>query len=546
MFNLLLFCLVSVLIITPCGYFLIRNNELSINNFSKQLIFGSIIISFLCLLINFILPINKPVSTILLIFPLYFLYKKKSLFFSSKFIFFLIINSFIIFLLVAKSKIFMPDAILYHLQYTSIINDQKIILGLSNLHFRFAHISVMQYFSAFFNNYIFAEKGIILSSAIIASSVIVNFISQIYNYLKNKKFNFHFFFLFLIFIFIVYKMNRFSEYGNDAPTHFLFFFLISEIIKSLDNKDLDFSNNFFLAVFIIMNKLTMAFAILLPFINYKKLSVKNFKSYKVLFIGSFLFLWLIKNILVSGCIVYPEPRLCLKNIPWVDLKTTKEVKTENQAWTRGWPDYDGKITYEDYNKNFKLWIQTWYQGHFKSKILSIIAPYIILTLIIYLFFKFSSDKNKKITTKENNKFILLNIVLLFFTFIWILTVPVYRYGYSYLISFISAFFSLQIIKIKLDVIKVSKFINFFIIICFFVFVGKNSLRIFEKNKKEIWPKITFLKKENVKKIELSNISYFESLAMCGYGNSPCTHISNLQLKSTKILNYKVIIKQRSD
>ena len=275
MFNLLLFCLVSVLIITPCGYFLIRNNELSINNFSKQLIFGSIIISFLCLLINFILPINKPVSTILLIFPLYFIYKNKSLFFSSKFIFFLIINSFIIFLLVAKSKIFMPDAILYHLQYTSIINDQKIILGLSNLHFRFAHISVMQYFSAFFNNYIFAEKGIVLSSAIIASSVIVNFISQIYNYLKNKKFNFHFFFLFLIFIFIVYKMNRFSEYGNDAPTHFLFFFLISEIIKSLENKDLDFSNNLFLAVFIIMNKLTMAFAIFLPFINYKKIWEEN-------------------------------------------------------------------------------------------------------------------------------------------------------------------------------------------------------------------------------------------------------------------------------
>ena len=382
MFNLLVLCLVSVLIVTPCGYFLIRNNELSINNFSKQLIFGSIIISFLCLLINFILPINKPVSTILLIFPLYFLYKKKSLFFSSKFIFFLIINSFIIFLLVAKSKIFMPDAILYHLQYTSIINDQKIILGLSNLHFRFGHISVMQYFSAFFNNYIFAEKGIVLSSAIIASSVIVNFISQIYNYLKNKKFNFHFFFLFLIFIFIVYKMNRFSEYGNDAPTHFLFFFLISEIIKSLDNKDLDFSNNLFLAVFIIMNKLTMAFAILLPFINYKKLSVKNFKSYKVLFIGLCLFLWLIKNILVSGCVAYPEPRLCLSNIPWVDVKTTKEVKTESRAWARGWPDYDGEITYEDYNKNFKLWIQTWYQGHFKNKILNIITPYFVLVLFI--------------------------------------------------------------------------------------------------------------------------------------------------------------------
>jgi len=546
MFNLLLFCFVSVLIITPCGYFLIRNNELSINNFSKQLIFGSIIISFLCLLINFILPINKAVNTILLIFPLYSLYKNRSLFFSLKFFFFLVISSFIIFLLVAKSNIFSPDAILYHLQYTSIINDQKIIFGLTNLHFRFGHISVMQYFSAFFNNYIFLEKGIILSSAIIASSVIVNFISQIYNYLKNKNFNFHFFFLFLIFVFIIYKMNRFSEYGNDAPTHFLFFFLISEIIKSLENKNLDFSNNFFLAVFIIMNKLTMAFAIFLPFINYNKISFKNLKSSKVLFICSFLFLWLIKNILVSGCIAYPEPRLCLKNIPWVDIKTTKEVKAENQAWTRGWPDYDGKITYKDYNKNFKLWIQTWYEGHFKNRILSIIVPYIILILVIYLFFRYSSNKNKKIISKENNKLILLNVILLFFTFVWLLTVPVYRYGYSYLISFISAFASLQIIRIKLDAIKISKFINFFMIICFFVFVGKNSLRIFEKNKKEFWPKIIYSNKENVKKINLDNISYFESPVMCGYGNSPCTHIRNLKLKSNKIFSYKVIIKQRSD
>ena len=546
MLSLFLLSLLSGLIVTPCGYLLIKNNNLDFINFSKQLIFGSIIISFLCLLINFILPLTKLVNTILLCLPLYLIYKNKFLFVSSNFILFLMVNSLLIFLLIVKSDVYQPDAILYHLQYTSILNEEKIILGLANIHFRFGHISIMQYFSAFFNNYIFTEKGIVLSSAIIASSVIVNFISQIYNYLKNKKFNFHFFFLFLIFIFIVYKMNRFGEYGNDGPTHFLFFFLISEIIKSLENKDLDFSNNFLLAVFIITNKLTMAFAIFLPFINYKKLSVKNFKSYKVLFICSFLFLWLIKNILVSGCMVYPEPRLCLNNIPWADIKTTNKVKTESKAWTRGWPDYDGKITYEDYNKNFKLWIKTWYQGHFKNRIASLVVPYIVLILIIYLFFRYNSNKNKKIINKENNKFILLNIILLFLTFIWVLTVPVYRYGYSYLISFISAFFSLQIIKIKLDTIKVSKFINFFMIMCFFVFVGKNSLRIFEKNKKEIWPKITYLNKENVKKIELNNISYFESPVMCGYGNSPCTHIRNLQLKSTKILNYKVIIKQRSD
>ncbi len=546
MFSLFLFSFLSSLIVTPCGYLLIKKNNPNFINLSKQLIFGSIIISFLCLFINFIFPLNKALNTILICLPLYIIYKNKFLFFSSKFIIFLIINSLLIFLLIAKSDVYQPDAILYHLQYTSIINEEKIILGLANIHFRFGHISIMQYFSAFFNNYIFAEKGIVLASAIIGSSVIINFTSQIYNYFKNKKFSFHFFFLFLISIYIAYKMNRFSEYGNDAPTHFLFFFLISEIIKSFENKDLDFSNNLLLAVFIITNKLTMAFAIFLPFINYKKILFKKFKSYKILFTSLFLFLWLIKNILVSGCIAYPEPRLCLNNLPWTDVKTTKEVKTENQAWTRGWPDYEGKITYEDYNENFNLWIQTWYQGHFKKKILSIISPYIILTLFIYLFFWYRSDKNKKIISKENNKFVLLNIILFFFTFVWILTVPVYRYGYSYLVSLISVFFAMQITKIKLNTINFGKFINFFMILCFIVFVGKNSLRIFEKNKKDVWPKIIYLKKEDIKKIELSNINYFESLTMCGYGNSPCTHIRNLSLKSNKILNYKVIIKQRSN
>ena len=124
----------------------------------------------------------------------------------------------------AKSNIYRPDAILYHLPYTSILNEEKIIFGLSNLHFRYAHVSIIQYLSSFFNNFIFGYKGITFSIAIVASSVIINFLAYLIKYLKNRKFDFHFFYLFFILIFISYKMNRYGEYGNDAPTHFLFFF----------------------------------------------------------------------------------------------------------------------------------------------------------------------------------------------------------------------------------------------------------------------------------------------------------------------------------
>ena len=47
-----------------------------------------------------------------------------------------------------------PDAGLYHLPYISILNENKIIIGLSNIHFEFGHVSILQYLSAIYNNFL--------------------------------------------------------------------------------------------------------------------------------------------------------------------------------------------------------------------------------------------------------------------------------------------------------------------------------------------------------------------------------------------------------
>ena len=135
-------------------------------------------------------------------------------------------------MLILESNVYRPDAGLYHLPYIKILNDEKIIIGLANFHFRYAHISIIQYLSAISNNFIFGNNGIVFAQALIASSVIINFMYKIYEYNKKREYNFHFFYLLSIIIFIFYKMNRYSEYGNDAPSHFLFFFLLSEILDA--------------------------------------------------------------------------------------------------------------------------------------------------------------------------------------------------------------------------------------------------------------------------------------------------------------------------
>ena len=203
MFELILFSILTLIIVTPCGSIFFKQNN-NIVSLSNNLIYGIILISFITLVINFFFPLNTLVNTLILILPLSIILKNLKTYLSSNFLKFLFFNSIIIFLLVAKSNVYRPDAILYHLPYTGILNNEKIIFGLSNIHFRFAHISIIQYFASFFNNFLFNIQGIVFSLAIISSAIIVNFLTQVFFYLKNKIFNFHFFFLFFILIFIAY------------------------------------------------------------------------------------------------------------------------------------------------------------------------------------------------------------------------------------------------------------------------------------------------------------------------------------------------------
>ena len=103
-------------------------------------IFCFIFLSFIALIINFILPLNKFVGDILFFFLIIYFFKiytkfsnKKEL---NKLLFFVTIISFI---LIYGSNINRPDAGLYHLPYISILQENKIILGITNLHHRFGH-----------------------------------------------------------------------------------------------------------------------------------------------------------------------------------------------------------------------------------------------------------------------------------------------------------------------------------------------------------------------------------------------------------------------
>ena len=70
-------------------------------------------------------------------------------------------------------------------------------------------------------------------------------------------------------------------------------------------------------------------------------------------------MWLTKNIIVSGCALYPLEKSCIQTFSWTDVKETAHQRVMGEAWAKSWPQRTHKnISYEEFNKNFN-WLGAW-------------------------------------------------------------------------------------------------------------------------------------------------------------------------------------------
>ena len=541
--------LITVLF-TPFGHFFVSSDNFNLYYYTKKLIYSLIFLSFLAILVNFFFPLNLILNSLLIPISIIFIIYKWKCYSNLNFLIYLFGISILMSILLYGSNVYRPDAGLYHLPYIGILNSEKIILGLSNLHFRYGHISTVQYLSAISNNLILKENGIVFIQAIIGSAVIINFTYQIYNYNRKKNYNFHFLYLFFVFVYFFFKMNRYSEYGNDAPAHFLLFFFISELILFNEKRDYKNYNNLLLLVFfIVQNKLTLIFLILFNLIHLKDIRILNIlKEKKFIFLVFFFSIWIVKNIMTTGCMLYPVGNTCFKSLAWTDINEVKKISIESEAWTKGWIDLEDKneTDMSQFVENFE-WVKTWLNKH--SKFISkTIFPYIIFSILLTLIITFKSKRNKQKINKNLYYYLVAFLICCIF---WFIKTPLYRYGYSFLISLFSFLLAIYSLKYRISLSK-SKIFNSVLILGFIVFFSKNFLRIIETEDyyNHPWPKFYSMKDGNnieeykVKKI--SNIKIrFPIDGYCMYINKICSHyesnIDNLLIE--KKANYLIIKKK---
>ena len=439
------------------------------------------------------------------------------------------------------SNINRPDAALYHLPYVSYLNEHKIIFGLNFIHFRFALTSINQYLSAINYNYFFGINGISVPLSIFSLTIIFYFWERVIFFIKEQNFTLEFFFILFASIFISYKMNRYSGYGNDNTTHLLYFFLISLLLNTDYKKNFDLIS--FIVIFIFLNKNSYILTLLIPVVYFfkNKININKIEIIKKLFAPYtlMLFLWLLKNIIISGCIIYPLTKTCFTNIEWSEKKMNiKKEAIAAEAWAKAWPQYNGDLSQKKFNKNFN-WVEAWSKTHLK-KIIIILTPYILFLAVISLLIIFS--KNKKNFLHKDNDLQLLILLNVIFVIIFFLKFPLLRYGTSYLISLIILLF-LSCIK-KFNLLMINKLSKILIIFIFTIFSAKQLVRINNNIEREYlnkpWPNIYSLddnlihKKNEFQKFEKLKIYYSDR--ECAYSKAICGNYKpdkNFKIKKLK-------------
>ena len=550
MIKIFLFSFLTNLFYYSLGSVVLRENKTTNYLIFYKALIGVITASFIALLLNFFTPLNKNINSFIFILVFLIFLLKLKVTIKKKETLFLTISTLICFLLILLSNVNRPDAGLYHLPYIAILNEYKIIFGLNNLHSRFGHVSIIQYLSALNNNYFFKEEGIIIPLASITSFYYIYFLNEVFKiYKKESKINSSSLFSLLVLIYISFKIMGYDGFGNDAIAHLSFFYLISYVFK-LEKKSIDITHVFLITVFIFLNKSTMAFTFIIGIfiMLYKyKLNLKKIFILTLSFPAIFLLLSVIKNLFTSGCAIYPVVITCIDYLPWLNIQSTAADNIASEAWSKAWPENGNqKLSMEIFIKDFN-WVTAWSKKHL-IYILNIIIPYTLALLVLLLFLKINSKNfNNKIILIKLPKFYWLVFFACFIgNIFFFIKFPLYRYGYSYLISLIILIFLYFIRKgtSQKKIIFISKFVFFLTII---VFISKQSFRIIKNydlnyiNKP--WPRIysfTDNEKINSQKQYINNSFsyYFSKNGECMFSAPPCTNYEiDEKLIAKQLLGY---------
>lgn len=481
MFEIILHYLIFLFIIYANGLILQKvliNSHVINLNFFEQSIIGLIGTGFIALLLNFFFPLNDLIIYLNLFIGLIFIFffKDKIKFNYNKSSRLFIILFFFLSLANIYGSGFSDDLNHYHGGYITNTDNHNYIIGLNFLHHHYGYSSIWLILHSYLNiNNLFLQDIHILNGIIFFLLIAYLFTEN--NEKSKHSSNYILYLISSIFIFFfILKYTRLKEFGLDRPGILIYCFLIYFAAKyeflikqNLKDKEKFFFIILFICLFITSVKIFLLSCFLVPLIFIIKSKSYDFIFSKIICIFYLLALcYLIKNVLISGCLVYPFSFTCLSDLSWNSKEIASNALLLVEGSTKSYDKYLGSLNISEYVNNFN-WLSTWFERNIEE-----FNNYILTSLLAILLFFVSSKTKKKI--KFN--YLELIIMLLFFVNIIIfLKSPVSRYHH---VMFILFALSLTILSNKLFLKKIFFFKLIIILLVFFNFT-KNFQRIYETN-----------------------------------------------------------------
>ena len=521
------------------GTVLFFNKSLNKNNSNEKTLFnipihyfyviiGLFYVGNLTFILNFFINTNSLIYQVLLLSIILFNFLQRI---KVRFNFLSLFNFILLPSILAISTFEMGlayDAGLYHLNNQLWIRESNLPIGFYNLHYRYGFSSIIEYISA---NFWLDDKYYLLHY--VNLSFIASFLGIIsYNIFKNKsgflKSSSYFLILFGILDNFGFSGGRNGFFDIEAVTKqdtpFAILFYLSNIflIYRLINKNLSKSELFYLSIIILFSiemrifgagTLILYFIVLL--VN-KPLSIN--KIYPILptvLIGS---LWLLKNVLISGCLFFPVNLTCLNNLSWYSknsaLNEMDVIKDFHLGYYFGTP------------------ILSWFSDWYSKEINSVVLRNFLLSFLLIVIISMIINKrgNRDISKKD---LLVICLYLIFIIIAWIISSPGIRLGlgiFTLIIGCIGLFFQnlefrikflnnkallyLLIIVSTLLMPRISNYISF-IDNPFYInelkaqsinYVDKDGYGVYPEEGSQCWVKLDCV--QNKKYIEKSNILIF--------------------------------------
>ncbi|EMK03486.1 MULTISPECIES: LIC_10190 family membrane protein [Leptospira] len=487
--------------------------------FTDRVLVGLSVTNALVSFVSLFLPITVSVLYIFLLFCSVFLYFErenlKSLAFDwiRKSIVFIITFPFLLSALIfSLNPPFAYDSGLYHIQSIKWIQEYSVVPGLANLHGRFGfNPNIFTIFALTSLKEIFKQE-IFSVNFLVYSLLVLHSINRIYKILKQEGFTNSFLLNSIVLFLVLEQFMSLSSPTPDLISIVLPLYILTNLPKNENHSGLNLENYFasiILSVYTISVKLStvpLCILILLLMIRYK------FDRKKLSIVISIMFLillpWLIRNVILSGYLIYPFPAIDIFNFDW---KAPLNAVVSEKLSITGWARNPGEGYKEAAQMKFWEWFPIWWSSISKLNRLFIVISFLSPIFI----FIYSLFKKVKIDFQT--------FAILFTSWMgaifWILLAPDIRFGKAFLgISAISPLFYFNF-RINFFPIKISKtskqviLVFIFIVISVFLinrrtynrfksFIRENSALFVRPKKIEIPQNLEF------KKIQMNHLEVF--------------------------------------